>query len=113
MALLSGDNDHVISSVSGISYGYMEHKNMMVMMEKRQLFLRSYQFCRKRTLTERIKRSLVGVKRVMWLRLRSARKLKRLVLSRLRFAFLCRGRKRRYIRLKNNHFRHTHNSCLW
>ncbi|GMJ11728.1 hypothetical protein HRI_004842000 [Hibiscus trionum] len=107
MALLSGDNDHVISW-----YGYMEHRNMMVMIEKRQLFLRSYQFCRKRTLTERIKTSLVGFKRVIRFRLRSARKLRRMVLSRIRFAFSC--RRRRYVRFKNNHYRHSFNPCyLW
>ncbi|KAK8651586.1 hypothetical protein V6N13_141184 [Hibiscus sabdariffa] len=107
--LLSSDNDHVMSS-----YGYMEHRNMMVMMEKRQLFLRSYQFCRKRTLTERIKTSLVGFKRVVWSRLRSARKLRRMVLSRIRFAFLC--RRKRYVRFRNNHYAYGHhlNPCyLW
>ncbi|XWS64386.1 hypothetical protein CRYUN_Cryun05aG0000400 [Craigia yunnanensis] len=87
----------------------MEHNYMM--MEKRQLFLRSYQFCRKRSLTEKIKRSLVKVNRVMWFRLRSARKLRKLVLSRLLFAFYCR---RRYMRLMNNHYRHSRNSfCFW
>ncbi|XWS58033.1 hypothetical protein CRYUN_Cryun08bG0000400 [Craigia yunnanensis] len=91
------------------SHGYMEHNYMM--MEKRQLFLRSYQFCRKRSLTERIKRSLVRVKRVMLFRLRSSRKLRRLVLSRLQFAFY---RRRRYIRLMNNYYRHSRNSsCFW
>ncbi|OMO86190.1 hypothetical protein CCACVL1_09742 [Corchorus capsularis] len=90
-------------------YGYMEHN--YIMMEKRQLFLKSYQFCRKRTLTEKIKRSLGRVKRVIWFRLRSARKLRRLVLSRLRVAFY---RRRRFIRLMNNHYRHTNNSsCFW
>ncbi|KAE8681258.1 hypothetical protein F3Y22_tig00111332pilonHSYRG00048 [Hibiscus syriacus] len=107
MALLSSENDHFMSS-----YGYMEHKNMMVMMEKRQLFLRSYQFCRKRTVTERIKTTLAGFKRVVWFRLRSARKLRRMVLSRIRFAFLC--SRRRYVRVKNNHYRHHLNPCyLW
>ncbi|GMI85069.1 hypothetical protein HRI_002176200 [Hibiscus trionum] len=111
MALLGSENDHVMSSYS---YGYMEHKNMMVMMEKRQLFLRSYQFCRKRTLTERIKTSLVGFKRVVWFRLRSARKLRRMVLSRIRFAFLSRSRRRRYVRFRNNHYRHHLNPFyLW
>ncbi|XVE63191.1 hypothetical protein DITRI_Ditri06bG0180500 [Diplodiscus trichospermus] len=117
MALISSNRGHnhvdanPVSSISmsDSSYGYMEHNCMM--MEKRQLFLRSYQFCRKRPLTERVKRSLVRVKRVMLFRLRSARKLRRLVLSRFRFAFY---RKRRYIRLMNNHYRHSRNSaCFW
>ncbi|XVF41682.1 hypothetical protein PTKIN_Ptkin01aG0299500 [Pterospermum kingtungense] len=123
MALLLSTNhrqspDHHVDSISNPIYrsesfssGYMEHNynyNHM-MMEKRQVFLRSYQFSRKRSLTEKIKRSLVRVKRVMWFRLRSARKLRRFVLSRLRFAFY---RKRRYIRvIYNSHYRHS--SCLW
>ncbi|XP_022719100.1 uncharacterized protein LOC111277142 [Durio zibethinus] len=118
MALVSTNHslNHVdanpVSSIcrsESFPYGYIEHNCMM--MEKRQLFLRSYQFCRKRSLGERIKRSLVRVKRVMWFRLRSARKLRRLVFSRLRFAFYL---GRRYIRLKNNHYRHSRNSsCFW
>ncbi|XP_039162858.1 uncharacterized protein LOC104426552 [Eucalyptus grandis] len=60
----------------GCNYGYR-------MMEKRQLFLRSYQFSRKRSLGERIRRSLRRVKRVVWLRLRSARRFRRLVWARL------------------------------
>ncbi|CAL0316525.1 unnamed protein product [Lupinus luteus] len=54
------------------------------MIEKRQLFLRSYQFSRKKSLTERIKGSIVRVKKVVWLRLRSVR---RFVLSRFKCAF--------------------------
>ncbi|KAK6233333.1 hypothetical protein SCA6_003406 [Theobroma cacao] len=108
MALLSGVDANPVSSIcrtESMLYGYMEHNYMI--MEKRQLFLRSYQFCRKRSLAERIKRSLVRVKRVMWFRLRSAHKLRRSVLSRLRFALY---RRRRFIRLRNNHHRHSGNS---
>ncbi|KAK6915761.1 hypothetical protein RJ641_020878 [Dillenia turbinata] len=64
--------------------------------EKRQLFLRSYQFSRKRSLTERIKRSLFRVKRVVCLRLKSARKFRKLVWFRLRFFFY---RRRKFLRL--------------
>lgn len=91
-----------------------EHYNSSssaVMMEKRQLFLRSYQFCRKRTLTERIKGSLIRAKKVMWLRLRSARKIRRLVWSRLRYAFYCR-RRRRFLRLIN-HNHHNSSTCTF
>ncbi|OAY42475.1 uncharacterized protein LOC122724690 [Manihot esculenta] len=83
--------------------GYTEQSSLM--MEKRQLFLRSYQFCRKKSLTEKIKRYLVRVKKVMWLKLRSACKLRRLVWSRLRYSFYCR-RRRNFIRFRspNHHY---------
>lgn len=128
MALLSRSisNNHVdYSSISNplsssiyrsesfsYGYGYMNMEQSYLMMEKRQVFLRSYQFCRKRSLSERIKRSLVRVKKVVWFRLRSARKLRRLVLSRLRLAFY---RRRRYTRVMNmnNHYHRHHSSCLW
>ncbi|XP_006408009.2 uncharacterized protein LOC18023935 [Eutrema salsugineum] len=66
--------------------------------EKRQLFLKSYQFSRKQSLTEKIKRSVRRVvKKVVWLRLKSARRLKRVVCSRLKTAFFY--RRRRFFRL--------------
>ncbi|KAL1211786.1 hypothetical protein V5N11_023776 [Cardamine amara subsp. amara] len=66
--------------------------------EKRQLFLKSYQFSRKQSLTEKIKRSMRRVvKKVVWMRLKSARKLKRVVWSRLKTAFFY--RRRRFFRL--------------
>ncbi|KAJ9180411.1 hypothetical protein P3X46_008658 [Hevea brasiliensis] len=103
---------------SDLLIGYTEQNSLM--MEKRQLFLRSYQFCRKKSLTERIKRSLVRVKKVIWLRLRSARKLRRLVWSRLRSAFYCR-RRRSFLRLRspNHHCYYStsssssSSSCFW
>ncbi|CAA2995373.1 Hypothetical predicted protein [Olea europaea subsp. europaea] len=52
-------------------------------LEKRQLFLRSYQFSRKQSLTEKIKKSLFRVKRVIWGRFRSARKLRKILWLRL------------------------------
>ncbi|KAJ1377846.1 Organic solute transporter subunit alpha/Transmembrane protein [Sesbania bispinosa] len=61
-----------------LGYYYYPEQNY-TMMEKRQLFLRSYQFCRKKSLTERIKGSLVRAKKVVWLRLRFARGLRKLV----------------------------------
>ncbi|XP_010486074.1 PREDICTED: uncharacterized protein LOC104764273 [Camelina sativa] len=66
--------------------------------EKRQLFLKSYQFSRKQSLTEKIQRSVKRVvKKVVWIRLKSARKLKRVVWSRLKTAFFY--RRRRFFRL--------------
>ncbi|KAI4342888.1 hypothetical protein MLD38_027453 [Melastoma candidum] len=63
------------------SLRYMEQTCLM--MEKRQLFLRSYQFSRKRGLGERIRRAFTRAKRVIWLRLRMAARLRKLVCSRL------------------------------
>lgn len=94
-------------SYGGYSYYNNLNSNYM-MMEKRQLFLRSYQFCRKKSLTERIKRSLVRVKRVIWLRLKSARRFRKLACFRLRCGFSY--RRRRFVRLLNNYIHH-HNNC--
>ncbi|AED93570.1 hypothetical protein AtNW77_Chr5g0111221 [Arabidopsis thaliana] len=73
-------------------------------MEKRQLFLRSYQFSRKQSFAEKVSRSVTRVKRVVLTRLRSAPKLKRVVWSRLRSAFYY--RRRRFFRLL-----HLHEPC--
>ncbi|KAJ4898457.1 hypothetical protein Rs2_25251 [Raphanus sativus] len=76
--------------------------------EKRQLFLKSYQFSRKQSLTEKIKRS-VGrvVKKVVWMKLKSARRLKRVVWSRLKTAFFYHHR--RFFRLLRPN---KHSSCF-
>ncbi|CAN8260329.1 unnamed protein product [Cochlearia groenlandica] len=75
----------------GYSGGYVE---------KRQLFLKSYQFSRKQSLTDKIKRSMKRVvKKVVWLRFKSARRLKRVVWSRFKTAFFY--RRRRFFRLLN------------
>ncbi|XP_050224429.1 uncharacterized protein LOC126674096 [Mercurialis annua] len=99
------------SLLSGFSY--TDH-NSSLMMEKRQLFLRSYQFRRKQSLTERMKKSLVKVKKILWFKLRSARKFRRLVWSRLRFAFYCR-RSRKFLRIlsPNHHKYSSPSSCFW
>nr|GMC49572.1 Lamin tail domain-containing protein [Ipomoea batatas]GME18255.1 Lamin tail domain-containing protein [Ipomoea batatas]GME19589.1 Lamin tail domain-containing protein [Ipomoea batatas]GME19590.1 Lamin tail domain-containing protein [Ipomoea batatas] len=80
--------------------------------EKRQLFLRSYQFSRKRSVAERIKGSFFRVKRVIWIRLRSARKLRRIVWLKLKHGLFSWRRNRVFLRL------HKHNtsfadSCFW
>ncbi|PON75840.1 hypothetical protein TorRG33x02_244540 [Trema orientale] len=107
--------DQQTNSTSAYNYHNSLNSNSM-MMEKRQLFLRSYQFCRKKSLTERIKRSLVRVKRVIWLRLKSARRFRKLACFRLRCGFSY--RRRRFVRLLNSHQYHHkgHNSnsrCFW
>ncbi|XP_010070116.2 uncharacterized protein LOC104456913 [Eucalyptus grandis] len=90
----------------------MEHQCLM--MEKRQLFLRSYHFSRKRSLSERIRRSFTRVKRVLCFRLRSARRLRRLVcsrLSRLRHRLCYSRRRSRFLRLLcNNNATNAYNS---
>ncbi|XP_030462541.1 uncharacterized protein LOC115682450 [Syzygium oleosum] len=90
----------------------MEHQCLM--MEKRQLFLRSYQFSRKRSLSERIKRSFTRVKRVLCFRLRSARRLRKLVcsrLSRLRHRLCYSRRRSRFLPLLcNNNCNNNHTS---
>ncbi|CAI9765253.1 unnamed protein product [Fraxinus pennsylvanica] len=73
-------------------------------LEKRQLFLRSYQFSRKQSLTEKIKKSLFRVKRVIWGRFRSARKLRKILWLKLKnglFFTSSRRRRRFSLRLHN------------
>ena len=70
-------------------------------LEKRQMFLRSYQFSRKQSFTEKVTRSVRRVRRFAWTRLRSARRLKRVVWSRLRTAFFY--RRKRFFRLLHLH----------
>ncbi|KAH7833312.1 hypothetical protein Vadar_005041 [Vaccinium darrowii] len=88
-------------------------------MEKRQLFLRSYQFSRKKkSVGERIKGSFFRVKRVIWVRLRSARKIRKMVWSRLKLALLGCARRKRFLRLHSqNSIRNTNSSwsssCFW
>ncbi|KAK7337628.1 hypothetical protein VNO77_18211 [Canavalia gladiata] len=91
---------------------YPEAEHNYTMMEKRQLFLRSYQFCRKKSFAERIKGSLVRAKKIVWLRLRSATRLRRLVFSRFRVKCGFYYRRRRFSRLLNGHNRKSE-SCFW
>ncbi|KAL5060814.1 hypothetical protein RYX36_032418 [Vicia faba] len=86
------------------SFGYYSHyccnpheQHSYTLMEKRQLFLRSYQFTRKKSFSERIKRCLIRVKRVV---LRSARKLK---------SIKCGFYYRRY---RNKYSKSNYSSCL-
>ncbi|KAI4304231.1 hypothetical protein MLD38_039773 [Melastoma candidum] len=96
-----GPNPAMISrsdSTGSDSLRYMEQTCLM--MEKRQLFLRSYQFSRKRSLGERIRGTFARAKRVIWFRLRTAARLRKLVCSRLcRFGqrFCSRGRTRVFL----------------
>lgn len=86
------------------SFGYYSHyccnpheQQNYTLMEKRQLFLRSYQFTRKRSFSDRIKRCLIRVKRVV---LRSGRKLKS-----IKCGFY-------YRRHRNKNSKNKYSSCL-
>ncbi|XAR49210.1 hypothetical protein NMG60_11032325 [Bertholletia excelsa] len=83
--------------------------------EKRQLFLRSYQFSRKKTVAERIRGSFFRVKRVIWVRLRSARKIRRMLWFRIRhglFFGFSRKNQRRFLRLNNSNNSGSWSSCF-
>ncbi|KAK4427533.1 hypothetical protein Salat_1522200 [Sesamum alatum] len=93
-------------------------------LEKRQVFLRSYQFSRKQSVAERIKKSFFRVKKVMWVRFRSARKLRKLLWLKLKNGLFFTTRRRRFfLRLHNSSsygFCHGsskgcswQSSCLW
>ncbi|KAL9174919.1 hypothetical protein ABFS82_02G082500 [Erythranthe guttata] len=66
-----------------INYSYTMRSDQQMgyteLLEKRQLFLRSYQFSRKLSLGERIKNSFSRVRKVLWARFRSARKLRKIL----------------------------------
>lgn len=86
------------------SFGYYSHyccnpheQQNYTLMEKRQLFLRSYQFTRKRSFSDRMKRCLIRVKRVA---LRSGRKLKS-----IKCGFY-------YRRHRNKNSKNKYSSCL-
>ncbi|KAM7474416.1 hypothetical protein LguiB_021659 [Lonicera macranthoides] len=72
-------------------------------MEKRQLFLRSYQFSRKKSLKERINGSFFRVKKAIWVRLRSAKKIRKIVWFKFRYYGLCYSsrRNRRFLCLQD------------
>ncbi|XP_027353483.1 uncharacterized protein LOC113863905 [Abrus precatorius] len=120
MMLMRGEHDvNVMGTLNPLfrseSFGnyYPEAEHNYTMMEKRQVFLRSYHFSRKKSFTERIKGSLVRVKKVLCLRLRSAKRLRRSVFSgfRIKRGFYYR---RRFSWLLNSHHRKSHSSsCFW
>ncbi|KAE9598181.1 hypothetical protein Lalb_Chr15g0077801 [Lupinus albus] len=78
-----------------------------IMMLKRQLFLRSYKFSRKKNITEKIKGSLALVKKVLWPTLKSSKKF---VLSRFRIKCGFNCRRTRFSRLLKGH-KHKFDSC--
>ncbi|KAL3620740.1 hypothetical protein CASFOL_035652 [Castilleja foliolosa] len=88
-----------------LSYANMRPNRLFVSemgyteLEKRQLFLRSYQFSRKQSLSERIKKSLfrvrIRVRKVIWARFRSVRKLRKLLWLKLKNGVFFTARRRR------------------
>ncbi|GFP80414.1 hypothetical protein PHJA_000184800 [Phtheirospermum japonicum] len=92
-------------------------------LEKRQLFLRSYQFSRKQSLSERIKKSFFRVRnrvrKVIWGRFRSVRKLRKLLWLKLKTGIFFTARRRRFFirNCKYNYYSSRISSCdsycLW
>ncbi|KAL6552309.1 hypothetical protein OROHE_007673 [Orobanche hederae] len=95
MALLNHSNMGP-ASLFRSEMGYTE-------LEKRQLFLRSYQFSRKQSMAERIKKSFFRVKRVIRIRFRSARNLRKMLWLKLKdgLFFTARRRNRFFLRFRN------------
>ncbi|KAL4199143.1 hypothetical protein AMTRI_Chr03g143420 [Amborella trichopoda] len=89
-------NSHGSSLLMGEDreFGFSDHSYF----EKRQLFLRSYQFQRKKCVRKRMGFWLVGLKRLIWVKLTLIRRFKRLVWRRLGIGH---GRKKFY-RLRNS-----------
>ncbi|XP_047307348.1 uncharacterized protein LOC124910711 [Impatiens glandulifera] len=116
----SSSSSDVANYGGNYSYPYKEE------MEKRRLFLQSYQFCRKKTMKERIRCSFFRVKRVVLIRLRSAKKIRKniLWLIRNRYGIFFSIRRRTFVRLHNSNsinyygnkkkkIRRSRFSCLW
>ncbi|XP_076911553.1 uncharacterized protein LOC143569560 [Bidens hawaiensis] len=92
-------------SLSGMGMGMgMGSYTAITEVEKRQLFLRSYQFSRKLSAGQRMKRSLFRVKKLIWVKLRSAKKIRKIIWFRL-------FRRKTFIRL--NHHNSSNSLCFW
>ncbi|RWR94474.1 hypothetical protein CKAN_02377000 [Cinnamomum micranthum f. kanehirae] len=79
-------------------------------MEKRQLFLRSYNLSRKKSAMERLKLSLIRVRRVVWLKLR---RLRRFIWSRFKHGYNYGGRRRSRLHPFINMNMNTKMDCLF
>lgn len=75
-------------------------------LEKRQLFLRSYQFSRKQSLSHRIKKSFFRVKKSIFIRFRSARKLRKMLWLKLKNGLF--RRRRFFLRLHNSNYNYNY-----
>ncbi|XP_017433214.1 uncharacterized protein LOC108340381 [Vigna angularis] len=113
-ALMGSVSPNPLFQSESFGHYYPDAEHNYTMMEKSQLFLRSYRFCQNKSLEESVKGSLVRVKKVLWLRLRSAKKLRRLVVSRIRIKCGFYYRRRRFSHLLNAHNRKIDSSsCFW
>ncbi|KAG6590523.1 hypothetical protein SDJN03_15946, partial [Cucurbita argyrosperma subsp. sororia] len=86
-------HSHVDHRSESLRYYYSDQGYSSTLMEKRQLFLRSYQFCTKKSVPQKINASLLKIKRVIWVR------LKNLLLHSCRLRNASRSRRRRSVRL--------------
>ncbi|KAI3676105.1 hypothetical protein L1987_85704 [Smallanthus sonchifolius] len=98
-----------IQSLTGCTGTVMGPYSAITGVEKRQLFLRSYQFSRKQSASQRMKRSLFRMKRLIWVKLRSVKKIHKMIWFRLRHGFFFGFRRKRFVRL--NH--HNNNSLCF
>lgn len=83
-------------SMSGAPPSLLRPEGSGGYMEKRQLFLRSYHFSRKKSGMEKLRCSAVRVRRLVCVRLRAARRLPRLLWSRLRCDWYGHRNRRRF-----------------
>ncbi|XP_047983156.1 uncharacterized protein LOC125223888 [Salvia hispanica] len=84
-------------------------------LEKRQLFLRSYTFSRKQSVSDRIKTSFFRVKKAISVRFRTARRLRRKIWFKLKNGLFFSTRRRRlFLRLHayNYCYNSHHSSCF-
>ncbi|KAH6772610.1 hypothetical protein C2S51_011014 [Perilla frutescens var. frutescens] len=85
-------------------------RSEMAPLEKRQLFLRSYQFSRKQSMAERINKSFFRVRKSISLRFRSVRKLRKVLWFKLKNGLFFTTRRRRFfLRLHNSNYSSNYN----
>ncbi|CAH1444148.1 unnamed protein product [Lactuca virosa] len=101
-------------SLTGSGSLYPYPYSAITEVEKRQLFLRSYQFSRKQSGGQRVKRSLFRVKKLIWVKLRAAKKIHRMIWMKIRHGFFFSNgfRRKRFIRL-NHHNNPSSSLCFW
>lgn len=83
------------------TYIYRSQTGEYLELEKRQLFLRSYQFSRKRSFADKFNTSLFRVKRVILHRLKSAKKLRKILVSKVKKGLFLIRRRRFFLRLRH------------
>nr|XP_043622890.1 uncharacterized protein LOC122594510 [Erigeron canadensis] len=106
-------------SLPGVGMGMGMIPYTITEVEKRRLFLKSYQFSRKQSTSQKMKRCLFRVKKLIWVKLRSTKKIHKMIWFRLRHGLFygLRRNKKTFIRL-NHHHHHNNNftssaHCFW